>query len=206
MCSVWLLGQTGQAWTNCQTGKQWQIFATCSVTRGVCVMCCRRKCTQRRSQDDSLLRVIRDRSTQVIFVDCARFAAQVESKQSSCLSLRCENSRMTEHEWKLLIVYPMLLHFAAMLQHSVPLAPPTCHFNQAKSHLIAAYAEKKVNGKEEERERETKLRRTRGEASRRKSPHVCQSMAAQEKSQKRPTIPAKQDSQLPSTHCNPRCG
>lgn len=51
----------------------------------------------------------------------------------------------------------MLLHFAAMLQHSVPFAPPTFHFNQAKSHLIAAYAEKKVNGKEEERE--TKLSR-----------------------------------------------
>lgn len=98
----------------------------------------------------------------------------------------------------------MLLHFTAMLQHSVPFAPPTCHFNQAKSHLIAAYAEKKVNGKEEERE--TKLRRTRGEASRRKSPHVCQSMTAQETSQKPPTIPAKQDRQLPSTYASPRCG
>lgn len=98
----------------------------------------------------------------------------------------------------------MLLHFAAMLQHSVPFAPPTCHFNQAKSHLIAAYAEKKVNGKEEERE--TKLRRTRGEASRCKSPHVSQSMTAQETSQKPPTIPAKQDRQLPSPYASPRCG
>lgn len=101
---------------------------------------------------------------------------------------------------------PNMLHFAAMLQHSAPFAPPTCHFNQAKSHLIAAYAEKKVDGRERERERDAKLRRTRGESSRSKSPHVCQSMAAQETSQKRPTIPAKQDWQLPSTSASPRCG